>query len=51
MDSNKPPEHGTKDWTCNYNNKGLEMIIEVYVGDIIFGSDDDMMSHKFSKDM
>jgi hypothetical protein len=27
------------------------LIIEVYVDDIIFGSDDDRMSHKFSKDM
>jgi hypothetical protein len=27
------------------------MLIEVYVDDIIFGSDDDRMSRKFSKDM
>jgi hypothetical protein len=27
------------------------LIIEVYVDDIIFGSDDDRMSKKFSKDM
>jgi hypothetical protein len=27
------------------------LIIEVYVDDIIFGSDDDMLSQKFSKDM
>ena len=27
------------------------LIIEVHVDDIIFGSDDDMMSYKFSKDM
>jgi hypothetical protein len=27
------------------------MLIEVYVDDIIFGSDDDRMSQKFSKDM
>jgi hypothetical protein len=27
------------------------LIIEVYVDDIIFGSDDDRISHKFSKDM
>ena len=27
------------------------IIIEVYVDDIIFGSDDDIMSHQFSKDM
>ena len=27
------------------------IIIEVYVADIIFGSDDDMTSQKFSKDM
>jgi hypothetical protein len=27
------------------------LIIEVYVDDIIFGSDDDMMSKKFSQDM
>jgi hypothetical protein len=27
------------------------LIIEVYVDGIIFGSDDDRMSHKFAKDM
>ena len=27
------------------------VIIEVYVDDIIFGSDDDRMSQKFAKDM
>jgi len=27
------------------------LIIEVYVDDIIFGSDDDMLSQKFSKDI
>jgi hypothetical protein len=27
------------------------LIIEVYVDDIIFGNDDDRMSHNFSKDM
>lgn len=27
------------------------VIIEVYVDDIIFGSDDDRMSQEFSKDM
>ena len=27
------------------------LLIEVYVDDIIFGSDDDRLSHKFSKDM
>ena len=27
------------------------LIIEVYVDDIIFGSDDDMLSQKFAKDM
>jgi hypothetical protein len=27
------------------------LIIEVYVDDNIFGSDDDMMSHRFSRDM
>jgi hypothetical protein len=27
------------------------MLIEVCVDDIIFGSDDERMSHKFSKDM
>jgi hypothetical protein len=27
------------------------LLIEVYVDDIIFGSDDDKMSHKFAKDM
>jgi hypothetical protein len=28
-----------------------QLIIEVYVNDIIFGSDDDRMSHKFSTNM
>jgi hypothetical protein len=27
------------------------LLIEVYVDDIIFGSDDDMLSHKFAKNM
>jgi hypothetical protein len=27
------------------------LLIEVYVDDIIFGSTDDRLSHKFSKDM
>jgi hypothetical protein len=27
------------------------LLIEVYVDDIIFGSDDDRLSHKFAKDM
>ena len=32
-------------------DKGSTIIIEVYVDDIIFGSDDDRLSHQFSKDM
>jgi hypothetical protein len=32
-------------------NQDSIVIIEVYVDDIIFGSDDDRMSQKFSKDM
>jgi hypothetical protein len=32
-------------------NQDSIMLIEVYVDDIIFGSDDDKMSQKFSKDM
>jgi hypothetical protein len=32
-------------------NQDSILIIEVYVDDIIFGSDDDRMSQKFSKDM
>jgi hypothetical protein len=32
-------------------NQDSILIIEVYVDDIIFESDDDKMSHKFSKDM
>jgi hypothetical protein len=32
-------------------NQDSIMLIEVYVDDIIFGSDDDRMSQKFSKDM
>ena len=32
-------------------NQDSIFIIEVYVDDIIFGSDDDRMSQKFSKDM
>jgi hypothetical protein len=32
-------------------NQNNLLIIEVYVDDIIFGSNDDRMSHKFSKDM
>lgn len=31
--------------------KGNMIIIEVYVDDIIFGSDDDRLSQQFSKDM
>jgi hypothetical protein len=27
------------------------LLIEVYIDDIILGSDDDMMHHKFAKDM
>jgi hypothetical protein len=40
-----------------YNNlyikvsQGNILLIEVYVDDIIFGSDDDMLSQKFAKDM
>jgi len=30
-------------------NQGSIMIIEVYVDDILFGSDDESTSHKFSK--
>jgi hypothetical protein len=32
-------------------DQGNMIIIEMYVDDIIFGSDDDRLSHKFSKDM
>jgi hypothetical protein len=32
-------------------DQGNMIIIEVYVDDIIFGSDDDILSQKFSKDM
>jgi hypothetical protein len=32
-------------------DKGSMIIIEVYVDDIIFGSDDDKLSQQFSKDM
>jgi hypothetical protein len=32
-------------------DKGNMIIIEVYVGNIIFGSDDDILSQNFSKDM
>jgi hypothetical protein len=32
-------------------SQGNILLIEVYVDDIIFGSDDDKLSHKFSKDM
>ena len=32
-------------------DQDIMIIIEVYVDDIIFGSDDDKMRHKFSKDM
>jgi hypothetical protein len=32
-------------------NQDSILLIEVYVDDIIFGSDDDRMSHKFAKDM
>ena len=31
--------------------KGIMIIIEVYVDDIIFGGDDDKLSQQFSKDM
>ena len=32
-------------------DKGSMIIIEVYVNDIIFGSDDDRLTQQFSKDM
>jgi hypothetical protein len=32
-------------------NQGSILLIEFYVNDVIFGSDDDMMNQKFSKDM
>jgi hypothetical protein len=32
-------------------SQGNILLIEVYVDDIIFGSDDDRLSQKFSKDM
>ena len=32
-------------------DKGNMIIIEVYVDDIIFGSDDDRLSQQFSKDI
>jgi hypothetical protein len=32
-------------------SEGNILLIEVYVDDIIFGSDDDMLSQKFAKDM
>jgi hypothetical protein len=32
-------------------SQGNILLIEVYVDDIIFGSDDDRLSHKFEKDM
>ena len=32
-------------------SQGNILLIEVYVDDIIFGSDDDRMRHKFAKDM
>ena len=32
-------------------DKGSMIIIEVYVDDIIFGSDDDILSQQFAKDM
>ena len=32
-------------------SKGNILLIEVYVDDIIFGSDDDKLSQKFAKDM
>jgi hypothetical protein len=32
-------------------SQGNTLLIEVYVDDIIFGSDDDRLSHKFTKDM
>ena len=32
-------------------SEGNILLVEVYVDDIIFGSDDDRLSHKFAKDM
>jgi hypothetical protein len=32
-------------------SQGNILLIEIYVDDIIFGSDDDRLSHKFAKDM
>jgi hypothetical protein len=32
-------------------NQDSIFLIEIYVDDIIFGNDDDRMSHKFAKDM
>jgi hypothetical protein len=40
-----------------YNNlyikvtQGSTLLIEIYVDDIVFGSTNDMLSHKFAKDM
>jgi hypothetical protein len=49
-------QQGFKKGNANNNiyiklNQDSILIIEVYVDDIIFGSDDDKMSQKFSKDM
>jgi hypothetical protein len=60
-------EHGTLDWINIYNirvQKGSAynnlyikvthdgiLLIEVYIDDIIFGSTDDKLRHKFVKDM
>jgi hypothetical protein len=32
-------------------HQGNILLIEFYVDDIIFGSDDDRLSHKYAKDM
>ena len=36
---------------CTSNKTDNILIIEFYVDDIIFGSDDDSLSQQFSKDM
>jgi hypothetical protein len=60
-------EHGTLDWINIYSSRFIKgsaynnlyikvtqdsiLLIEVYVDDIIFGSNDDRLSQKFAKDM
>ena len=66
MALNKLPELGTQGWIGIYNNRDSNrpnnnlyikmdqdsmIIIEVYVDDIIFGSDDNKMSQKFATDI